>query len=239
MLLSILSIYHYIHKEKHSSTNSLCKEKKICVQLTTLKSIPKKQVEEKKVVSHKTVKTVEKKTKKKKSIIQTKRIKKVKEKKQPVKPPKEKKKLEISKNNPKEEKKVITKTPVQSRSKDNEKTNIKKLVTEEKKEPVAPIKPVLTPQKKYINQNILKIQKLLQENLYYPRRARKRGITGEVVVTFTLYTDATVSTISVLTSNSAILSRAAIKTIERLSGSFPKPEEELILSVPIEYRLSN
>jgi protein TonB len=92
-------------------------------------------------------------------------------------------------------------------------------------------------QKEYINENIQKIVKLLNENLYYPRSARKRGITGEVVLKFKLSTEARVESIKVIKSQNDILSRAAVKTIEDLSGRFPKPKEDLILEVPINYDL--
>jgi protein TonB len=89
----------------------------------------------------------------------------------------------------------------------------------------------------YLQEHLSRISKLLQENLYYPRRARKRGIVGEVVVTFILTREGIAKFIEVQSSKSEILSRAAIKTIENLSGYFPKPTEELILHVPIAYRL--
>jgi protein TonB len=91
--------------------------------------------------------------------------------------------------------------------------------------------------KKYIQDNISKIAKLLQENLYYPRRARKKGITGEVIVKFTLELDSSVNNIKIITSNKEILSRAAIKTIQDLSGEFPSPKEQLTIQVPINYSL--
>lgn len=92
-------------------------------------------------------------------------------------------------------------------------------------------------EKEYMDENIKKIVKLLSQNLYYPRSARKRGIIGEVVVKFSLATDSTVSSIEVISSKNEILSRAAIKTIEDLSGEFPKPGEKLTLHVPIKYEL--
>ncbi len=95
-----------------------------------------------------------------------------------------------------------------------------------------------SPQKNYVNQHLAKISQLLQENLYYPRRARKRGIQGEVIVKFDLSTQAEVSNIEVISSSSKILSRGAIKTIQNLSMKFPKPEEKLTLSVPIVYKLN-
>ena len=91
--------------------------------------------------------------------------------------------------------------------------------------------------KKYVQDNISKIAKLLQDNLYYPRRARKKGITGEVIVKFTLELDSSVNNIKIITSNKEILSRAAIKTIQDLSGEFPSPKEQLTIEVPINYSL--
>jgi protein TonB len=90
----------------------------------------------------------------------------------------------------------------------------------------------------YKDENLAKIAQLLQDNLYYPRRARKRGIEGEVKISFTIHTDAKLSDIKVIASSNDILSRAAIKTLENLSGKFPKPVETLTLTVPIAYYLS-
>jgi len=90
----------------------------------------------------------------------------------------------------------------------------------------------------YLQEHLAKIRELLQDNLYYPRRARKSGTEGEVTVKFTLSTDSTVHSIEVLSSKSEILSRAAIKTIEDLSGDFPKPPQEITLHVPIGYNLN-
>ncbi|MDA7818524.1 TonB family protein [Sulfurimonas sp.] len=89
----------------------------------------------------------------------------------------------------------------------------------------------------YIKINTQAIAMLLQDNLYYPRSARKRGITGKVLVKFTLGVDSKASNIHVISSNSDILSRAARKTIEDLSGEFPPPTEEITLHVPIGYAL--
>lgn len=92
-------------------------------------------------------------------------------------------------------------------------------------------------QQAYVNDNISVIVKLLQENLYYPRSARKRALEGVVLVKFTLSTEAKVTSLEVISSKHSILSRGAIETIESLSGKFPKPKEELELSVPISYNL--
>lgn len=94
------------------------------------------------------------------------------------------------------------------------------------------------PDEMYFEENLQKISQLLEENLYYPRSARKRREEGVVIVEFMLQTDATVHDIKVIESQSDILSRAAMKTIDDLSGTFPKPKESLRLRVPITYKLN-
>jgi protein TonB len=89
----------------------------------------------------------------------------------------------------------------------------------------------------YLQEHIRQIALLLRENLYYPRIARKRGITGDVTVSFELLKNGEVRNVEVVTGDRSILNRAAIKTIERLSGEFPRPDEPLMLQVPINYRL--
>jgi protein TonB len=94
-----------------------------------------------------------------------------------------------------------------------------------------------SPQEEYSEINSQKILELLRENLYYPISARKRNITGVVKVSFTLDTNAKVCNIHVVDSGSDILSRAAITTIEELSEKFPKPNREITLTIPINYKL--
>ncbi len=94
-----------------------------------------------------------------------------------------------------------------------------------------------SPEDRYINRHLAEIVQLLQENLYYPRRARKQGVEGKVVVKFTLTQDAEVIDSKILSSSDEILSRGALRTLENLSGEFPKPDEKLILTVPISYSL--
>ncbi len=90
----------------------------------------------------------------------------------------------------------------------------------------------------YIDKHLKEITRLLRENLYYPRSARKRGIVGEVIVKFKLSIDAKSHSIEVISSKSKILSRSAIKTVQNLSGKFPRPSEELVIHVPINYKLN-
>jgi len=92
--------------------------------------------------------------------------------------------------------------------------------------------------KEYTDKNILKIIQLLQDNLYYPKSARRRGIVGKVELKFEISTEGEVYNIEIVSSKSDILSRAATKTIQKLSGKFPKPTQKLNISVPIVYKLN-
>jgi protein TonB len=103
-------------------------------------------------------------------------------------------------------------------------------------EPVETAEPVQSSES-YLNEHLAVIAKLLQEHLYYPRMARKRHIEGEVLATFTVGTDGTVHGIGVKKHARAILDRAAVKTIESLSGHLPHPQRALTLDVPIRFVL--
>ena len=91
--------------------------------------------------------------------------------------------------------------------------------------------------KSYLNEHLAVIARLLQEHLYYPRMARKRHIEGEVLATFTVETDGTVHGVRVKKHARDILDRAAVKTIESLSGRLPHPKQALTLEVPIRFVL--
>lgn len=92
-------------------------------------------------------------------------------------------------------------------------------------------------EEQYVEENLAEIVALLQENLYYPRRARKRGIQGEVLIRFTLSKNAKISDVKIISSKSEVLSRGAMKTIENIEGKLPKPQEILTFNVPISYLL--
>lgn len=89
----------------------------------------------------------------------------------------------------------------------------------------------------YLSLHVSEIVSLLKDNLYYPRRARQQGIEGVVTVKFTLSKEAKISNIEVVESKHGILSHAAVETIENLEGKLPKPDEELTLTIPINYDL--
>ncbi len=92
--------------------------------------------------------------------------------------------------------------------------------------------------KQYIEDNIALINALIKQNLYYPRIAKKRGMQGKTMVSFTLDTDGKILEIKALGSIASILSKAAIKTIQKASASFPHPKQVLALQIPIVYKLN-
>jgi len=222
------------------------KEKRICIQLgvirqSVVKPTPKrKEVVKKEVKKIKEVKEV-KKAKKikeiKKKIKKTKKIKKIKKKIENIK----KIKPQKPKKAPQKQEKKTTPAKIFTKTQCNkeifQKTEPKVFSKEMNKRETTP--PKASAKSLYVNLHLKEIAKLLEENLYYPRRARKRGIEGEVRVKFTLKKDAAVENIEILSSNNEILSRGARKTVENLSGLFPKPTEDLTLIVPIHYFLSH
>ena len=211
-LLILLSLFYSF--KLISSNIGKTDEKKVCIKLGQVVEVAqasrKKEIKQEPVVQHK---------------VQKKSPKKVQP---PTKKPllKEKKVIEqkVDKAKPLQEQKIVQKSV--------SKSSPTKVVS-----PSKISKQKESSQTKYIHTYIDEIVRLLQENLYYPRRARKKGIEGEITVRFLLDCDAKVSDIEVLSSNSELLSRAAIKTIENLSEEFPKPKEDLILTIPISYHL--
>ncbi|OHE03829.1 MAG: hypothetical protein A2513_09510 [Sulfurimonas sp. RIFOXYD12_FULL_33_39] len=155
------------------------------------------------------------------------------------KPIQEKKIEQTKKSEPEEYQEIIKETlvssPLLKEISTNEKTPQNTLSESQTKDLAVDKK---TQSDEYIKVNMQKISQLLKENLYYPMSARKRNITGFVKIKFTLKTNAQAININIEESSSDILSRAAIKTIEGLSGKFPKPKEEVTLSTAIEYDLN-
>ena len=202
------------------------KEKKICINLQSIKKettnavhkkISQPLKKEKKRVHKKVHKKAPKRVKKKQII-------------------KKKKILHVTEIKKKTEVKQVTQE-IQKKEESSISQTKPLIVPVSKQEPVIQKAKVVDNEKVYIQNNLHEIVLLIKENLYYPRRARKRGIEGTIVVKFFLHKDGTVSHIQVISSKSDILSRAAMKTINNLSGKFPKPSEKLTLSVPINYEL--
>ena len=241
--IAILAVVFFIYKGV-SSIEKPKVEKKICVKLCTLKKEKRTSKQKTKIKKIAKSKPIVKKSKKKKLVkLKPKNIKKFKPKPKKVKKktkPKPKKIVKVIKKKPEPKIEPIIYTEitkekyVQHKEEDiydeiQKETEIVESQTEEER--------IQEVREKYIDNHEDEIRKLINDNLYYPRRARKRRIQGEVKVRFTLSQDAKISDINVISSKSDILTRAAIKTLQKLSDKFPKPSETLIINIPIEYRL--
>lgn len=141
----------------------------------------------------------------------------------------------VAKAEPEPVETVTEPDPVEEVSETEEETETA-VVQEAEVEAPDPV-PAMSAGDRYLQAHIAIISELLQKNLYYPRIARKRGITGEVIVSFELLQNGEAVRIEIESGESTILNKAAIKTIERLSGRFPKPEAPIVLQVPINYTL--
>ena len=99
-----------------------------------------------------------------------------------------------------------------------------------------PVQPSV--QERYLDEHLQIISQLLRRHLYYPKRARKRHMEGNVIVVFELLQNGDIGNIHVKqSSNKGILDRAAVKTISKLSGKVPKPPQTITIEIPIQFRL--
>nr|5LW8_A Chain A, Protein TonB [Helicobacter pylori 26695] len=88
------------------------------------------------------------------------------------------------------------------------------------------------------NEFLMKIQTAISSKNRYPKMAQIRGIEGEVLVSFTINADGSVTDIKVVKSNTTdILNHAALEAIKSAAHLFPKPEETVHLKIPIAYSL--
>lgn len=226
--LFLVWLFFYISDNRNEVKIILNKEKVVSVSLKSYQKI-------KSSVAEKTFKSRDKEpqrvVKKKKKVIQQKKliskkvvktiskiVKPIKRKTQIKKIPVKKQRGKIVKKKPKEEKKRVIDKDIQKRDTISQKQQ-------------------LSAQKVYMNENLEKIRVLIQDNLYYPRSARRRGIIGKVVISLILSKSSKIKSLNVLSSQHNILSRAAIKTIRSIEDDFPTPKEEMKLEIPIVYSL--
>ena len=230
--IGLFLLLYLSYKEVTTGIKVEKKEQLLCVKLNTL-CRPKSTV-----TPPSPLKTIQKK-KENKPIQQKKKFvqKRVKKKAEPIKKILKATKQPVEEKVVKEKESIIKKI-VKEPAKKLQKSTKPEIVKNTQVKPVQTSKPKVAPEKEYIDENIEKIIALLQENLYYPRRARKRGIEGEVIVRFRLSTDAKVSNIAVLSSNSEILSRGALQTIENIDKKLPKPKQDITFNIPISYKLN-
>ena len=89
----------------------------------------------------------------------------------------------------------------------------------------------------YASINIDKLRKRIANALYYPRKARRRHIEGIVKVQFTLTTKGNITNIHIVDTPNNTLSKAALKTLQNIKNFSPKPSKNIIINLPISYKL--
>ena len=91
-------------------------------------------------------------------------------------------------------------------------------------------------EEQFIDENLQKIVKLIQQNIVYPKRARELHIQGEVLVVFTLLKEGGLENLEALEGH-VLLKKSALNAIETATASFPKVEKDITIKVPIVYSL--
>ena len=93
-------------------------------------------------------------------------------------------------------------------------------------------------QELYLREKLSIISSLVQKQISYPPLARKMGWEGRVVVCFTLYPDGRLENLHIEKSSGYdLLDKNAIDTVKRVAHLFPKPPIEVVVKLPISYRL--
>ncbi len=90
---------------------------------------------------------------------------------------------------------------------------------------------------KYLKLDFSKILQAIEDAKFYPKKARMLDIEGDVKVEFILEKNGNVRIIKAET-NKRFLKKAAIEIVKKASSEFPKPPENVDISVTIKFRLA-
>ena len=90
----------------------------------------------------------------------------------------------------------------------------------------------------YRKLNLSKIRKLVQESISYPYVARRMGWEGRVSVEVVLTPEGCKEVNLKEGTGYRVLDRNALETVRKLCGKFPKPKREVVLLIPIVYKLN-
>lgn len=89
----------------------------------------------------------------------------------------------------------------------------------------------------YVDTYFSDICQKIQQNMRYPKLARRMGLEGKVVVSFMVHKDGNIDDVRIVQSSGVrILDKNAIDTIKN-TAPFPKPPITAELIVPIKYGL--
>jgi periplasmic protein TonB len=91
--------------------------------------------------------------------------------------------------------------------------------------------------KRYLSQHFDYIKSIIQQNIRYPKRARRMGYQGKVIVSFIIRKDGNAEDIKVATSSGfQVLDDNVVGTVKAVTP-FPRPPVEAVVQVPVSYRL--
>ena len=116
-------------------------------------------------------------------------------------------------------------------------TNTETKATKPQKEPLPQQK--YDYKKTYLTNNLQKIRTLIKENLYYPRKARRRKIEGNVKLSFELSKEGKIKDIEILSPSPQILKNASKKTLKSIEKEIEPPNEDLKITLSILYKLED
>jgi protein TonB len=89
----------------------------------------------------------------------------------------------------------------------------------------------------YLKEHFTYIRDRVMENVSYPMIARRKGWSGQVVVSFVIFRDGNVDDLRVVSSSGyGILDRCALDAVTR-SCPFPPPPTRAEISLPIRFQL--
>ena len=156
---------------------------------------------------------------------------------EPVKEVIKKVKKEIIK--PKTEpKKELTKEPIKEEIKEVTQ-NVQNIpTTKEISQTPQKVEPQENYQQKYIDENLASIIAAIKKYKKYPLQAKKRGMTGQVLVKCTIKTDGRIENIRIIeASKYELLDENSMEILEIASKEFVAPKRDVTISIPFNYSL--
>jgi periplasmic protein TonB len=140
------------------------------------------------------------------------------------------------------EKKQITKKEIKDSENPKKETIVKEQIVQKHIQSEEIVKnqindlPKVDDKKVYLDKHLAQIRKLINQNIKYPKRARKLSIEGIVLVKFKINENGSIENITILEGHK-FLQNATIEAIQEASKSFPKTNKSIEIQIPIEYKL--
>ncbi|MFN3870873.1 MAG: TonB family protein [Aquificaceae bacterium] len=90
----------------------------------------------------------------------------------------------------------------------------------------------------YLQEKLFLISSIVQKHISYPPLARRMGWEGRVVVRFTLTSEGKLENVHIEKSSGYdLLDKNAMETVKRVAHLFPKPPVDVVVKLPVNYRL--